>query len=241
MENNRNFEFYTESKRQEMSRIIFIGVLLLSAWQLSAQEGYTVVDGQKLAYTIDDCGDTLILASLEGVSVSSLRQFEDDEEYRRYRRYRRYAAKVYPYAVEAIRIFREVEYATNHMKSRKRKKYIKKLQRDLKDQFSDPLKKLTKTQGMILIKMIEKELDTPMYFLIKDLRNGLTASYWGTVGKLFGHDLKDGYVPGVDPILDAVLNDMNISYDLRPPSDRPIDTSDDGDDEGDEDDDEGGF
>ncbi|GJM31203.1 MAG: hypothetical protein DHS20C18_02040 [Saprospiraceae bacterium] len=210
-----------------MSRIIVIGVLLLSALQLTAQEEYTFVNGEKMPYTIDDCGDTLILASLEGVSVSSLRTFEDDEEYRRYRRYRRYAAKVYPYAVEAIRIFREVDYATNHMKKRARKKYIKKLQKDLKDQFSDPLKKLTKTQGTILIKMIEKELDTPMYFLIKDLRNGFTASYWGTIGKLFGHNLREGYTPGTDLILDAVLNDMDISYDLRPPTDRPIDTSDD--------------
>ncbi len=218
-----------------MSRIMFIGALLFSAWQLSAQEGYTVVNGERMPFTIDDCGDTLILASLEGVSVSSLREFQDDDEYRRYRRYRRYAAKVYPYAVEAIRIFREVDYATNHMKKSKRKKYIRKLQKDLKDQFSDPLKKLTKTQGMILIKMIEKELDTPMFFLIKDLRNGFTASYWGTIGKLFGHDLKDGYVPGVDPILDAVLNDMDISYDVRPPSDRPIDTSDDEGDEEEED------
>jgi len=69
-------------------------------------------------------------------------------------------------------------------------------------------------QGMILIKMIERELDIPMYYLIKDLRNGLTATYWSTMGKLFGHDLKEGYKEGQDPILDAVLRDMNISYEI---------------------------
>lgn len=177
-----------------------------------AQDGYTKVNGQYFPYTIDDCGDTLILASLEGVSVSSLRTFESDEEYKRYRRYRMYAIKVYPYAREAIRIFRETEYVTNNMRNKERRKYIKQLQREMKDEFADPLKNLSKTQGKILIKMIERELDTPLYFLIKDLRNGLTATYWSTLGKLFGHELKDGYLRGEDKILDAVLDDFNVSY-----------------------------
>ena len=74
------------------------------------------------------------------------------------------------------------------------------------------MKKLTKTQGKILIKMIEKELDTPMFTLIKNLRGGLSASYWGTMAGLFGHNLKEGYVEGADPLMDAVLNDLNISH-----------------------------
>ena len=176
--------------------------------------GQLMINGEILPYMVDECGDTLIMAQLDDVSVSSPRKFDTREDYRRYLKYKRYAVKVYPYAVEAIKIFREVEYATEHMKKGKRKKYNKKLQKDLKDKFEDPLKKLTKTQGKILFKMIEKELDRPMYHLIKDLRGGVTASYWGTVGRLYGHRLKDGYIEGQDPIMDAVLNDLNISYDL---------------------------
>jgi hypothetical protein len=187
----------------------------LSALGLSAQTtntGYTRVGERYFPYTIDDCGDTLILASLDDVTVSTPRSFNSDEEYRRFRRYRRYALTVYPYAVEAIKVFRELENETEDMKRRDRKKHIRGLKKDMKEEFSDPLKNLTKTQGMILIKMIEKELDTPMYYLIKDLRNGLTASYWGTVGKLYGHDLKEGYLEGQDPVLDAVLNDLDVSF-----------------------------
>ena len=137
-----------------------------------------------------------------------------DDDYRRYRRYRQYAIKVYPYAVQAIRIFRETEYAMNNLSNRESKRYIRRLQRELKDEFADPLKNLSKTQGLILIKMIERELDTPMYDLIKDLRGGITASYWNTMGKLFGHSIKDGYIDGEDRILDAVLDDFNVSYDV---------------------------
>ena len=178
------------------------------------QDGQTKINGHVLPYMIDECGDTLILATLEDVSVSSLRKFKDRDEYNRYRKYRRYAAKVYPYAVEAIKIFREMEAETAEMNKKKRRKFNKDLHKELKEQFTEPLKKLTKTQGMILIKMIEKELDTPLYFLIKDVRNGLTARYWNTMGGLFGHKLRRGYKPGEDPVLDAVLNDMNISHEV---------------------------
>ncbi len=195
---------------------MLVGLLFLITGTIAlAQDGYTKVNGEYFPYTVDECGDTLILASLEGVSVSSLRTFESDEEYKRYRRYRMYAIKVYPYAKEAIRIFRETEYVTNNMRNKKRRRYIKKLQREMKDEFADPLKSLSKTQGRILIKMIERELDTPLYFLIKDLRNGLTATYWSTMGKLFGHQLKDGYTRGEDNVLDAVLDDFNVSYEKK--------------------------
>lgn len=199
-----------------MKRLLFtISGFLFILCIASGQEGMTKVNGQYYPYTIDECGDTLILASLDGVSVSTLRSFPNDEEYRRYRRYRQYALKVYPYAVEAIKTFREVEYATETLRNSKRRKYVRKLQKNMKDEFTDPLKNLTKTQGMILIKMVEKELDTPMYTLIRNLKSGVAASYWNTLGKLYGHDLKEGYIPGKDPVLDAVLNDLNISYDVN--------------------------
>ena len=168
----------------------------------------------KFEYMIDECGDTLIMADLGDVSISSMRLFDNPEDLKTYRRYRRYAYHVYPYATEAIKIFREVDYATNNMKPAKRRKYIRKLQKDLKDEFEDPLKKLTKTQGMVLFKMIEKELDTSMFLLLKDLKGGLSASYWGTLGRLYGHRLKDGYKRGDDHILDVVLDDIDISYEL---------------------------
>ena len=197
-----------------MKKLLFLAAIFGVFVVSHAQTGQLMINGEILPYMIDECGDTLIMAQLDDVSISSPRKFESRDDYRRYLKYKRYAADVYPYAVDAIRIFREVDHATQTMKNTKRKKYIKKLQKDLKDDFEDPLKKLTKTQGKILIKMIEKELDRPMYHLIKDLRGGVSASYWGTMGRFFGHRLKEGYIEGQDPILDAVLSDLNISYEI---------------------------
>lgn len=169
------------------------------------------VMGNFYSYEVDECGDTIYIAKIGDISVSAP-QFASDDDMRRYRIYRQYAVKVYPYAAEAIKIFRKQEAITRHLDPEYKRKYLKILHKELKTEFEDPLKKLTRTQGMILIKMIEKELDTPMYSLIKDLKGGVNATYWNTMGKFFGHYIKEGYEVGKDPILDMVLNDFNIAY-----------------------------
>jgi len=157
-------------------------------------------------------GDTLILADLDDVSITSPRKFTNQADYNKYMKFRRYAAIVFPYAKEAIRIFREVEYASEHLSKRQRKKKIKALEAELKEEFEEPLTKLTKLQGKIMIKMIEKETEQSMYTSMKSLRGRFTAFYWNQFGKLYSYDLKEGYQEGKYEILDAVLQDFDLSY-----------------------------
>jgi hypothetical protein len=182
--------------------------------QTDEREEKLEINGEIVTALITE-SDTFIIADLETISISSPRTFKNNQEYKRYLLYRRYANFVYPYAKDAIRIFRETEHVTQTMSKRKRKKHIKRLQKELKKDFKEPMKNLTRTQGKILIKMIEKELDTSFYALLKSLRGGFTATYYNEFGKFYGYNLKDGYVPGEDPILDAVLHDFNISYRLK--------------------------
>lgn len=175
----------------------------------------TTLGGHVVTCMIADNGDTIIMDRIRDISITSLRKFKSDEDFLKYQKFRRYAAFVYPYAKEAIKIFRETEHATQTMKKRKRKKHIKKLQEDLDDKFQEPLKKMTKLQGKILIKMIEKELDKDMYSLIANLRGKIQAFYWHNASKLYSYDLKEGYNEGKYEILDAVLQDFDISYKMR--------------------------
>lgn len=190
----------------------FTGGLWAQSEILKERRQTVVIEGNILEQIITENGDTLLLASLKDISISSPRTFKNRDEYLLYMRYRRYALVVYPYAKEAIRIFRETERATTEMRERERKRYIRKLQKELETEFEDPLKNLTRTQGYVLVKMVERELDTNMFELIKSLRGGVTASYWGTFSRFYGFQLKDGYVVGNDPILDVVLQDFDISY-----------------------------
>lgn len=172
----------------------------------------TKINGRVTTAMITETGDTLIMEKLDDISITSLRKFKSAEDYAKYMKFKRYAAIVYPYAKEAIKIFRETEYATQTMKKRKRKKHIKKLQEELKVKFEQPLSKLTKLQGKIMIKMIERELDKNMFDLIKSLRGRFAAFYWHNASKLYSYDLKEGYQEGKYEILDAVLQDFDISY-----------------------------
>lgn len=219
-------------------RFIFIWVLLFSSFSLLNGQGETLLDS---AYThlhrtrivntdeevirrvkINDQyvsalitgNDTIIIAEIENINISSPRTFKDRDEYLKYRKYRRYAAKVYPFAKEAIRIFREAEYATSEMKKRKRKRHLKRLSKDLQRDFSEPLQQLSKTQGKIMVKMIERELGSPMHDLIKMTQGKLKAFYWNQSSKLYGYRLKTGYIIGENPILDVVLQDFDISYEV---------------------------
>jgi len=172
----------------------------------------TEIQGQIVTAMVTEEGDTLYMADLDDISITSLRTFKNDADYRKYVRFKHYAAVVYPYAKEAIRIFREAEHATQTLSRRKRKKHYKRLEEELKTEFEEPLTKLTKLQGKIMMKMIEKELDKPMFDLIGGLRGKFTAFYWHNFAKLYSYDLKEGYNYGKYEILDAVLQDFDISY-----------------------------
>ena len=199
-----------------MKKIILLSILFVFLAEARGQERVEEieVDGSMMTALVVQ-GDTFFIAELDRVSVTSPREFETSEDYRRYIKYKRYAGIVYPYASEAIRVLANFEKETAGLKRGKKKKYARKKQRELNDNFKTPLKNLTKTQGRILTKMIERELDKSMHELLKELRGGLTAGYWQSTGKLFGYNLKEKYKEGDDPILDAVLQDFDISKDYK--------------------------
>ncbi|MBK9255631.1 MAG: DUF4294 domain-containing protein [Saprospiraceae bacterium] len=179
---------------------------------IQGRETRITLEGQVFSAIITEDGDTLILADLDNVSITALRKFNNDDEYRKYMRFRNYALRVYPYAKEAIRIYRELEYASLHLSKKEKKKKLKELEVQLTAEFEEPLKNLTKLQGKIMIKMIEKEINKPIYYLIKEVKGGFNAFYWHQFSKLYSYDLKEGYNRGDYPILDAVLQDFDVSY-----------------------------
>jgi hypothetical protein len=190
--------------------------LVFLAWSPSilAQSVYdtTIVanDGRVMRVRIEG-SDTIVVATIPEVVVKAPRVFANDEEYRQYMRYRRYATEVLPYAIESIKLYRRYEQETEGMKRGQARKHAKKMQKEIKEDFTDPLKDLTRTQGKILVKMIERHLDTSMYEVLKSVRGTFTAVKWQSVGKLYGYDLREGYTAGEDKVLDMILGDFEIT------------------------------
>ena len=170
-----------------------------------------MINGEIVKVIIED-GDTLLLSTFDEIKVSSKRFFDSDAEYRRYLIYRKYAQDVYPFAVEAIQTYQTVSEATEGLSTWKKKKYVRRVQEQLFKKYEDIFKNLTKTQGRIMIHMIEKELDITMYDLIRDTRGWLTANYWHMLSGFFDYNLKGGYQIGEDPIMYMVLDDLDLRF-----------------------------
>jgi Domain of unknown function (DUF4294) len=187
-----------------MKNLLFIFFILfanLIVAQNSNKIKYTKVLSDK---------DTLIGGLIPEVIVRERPQFSNGTDYATYMRYKRYAEHVYPYAVQAVKAYKELKDSTEQLGFFARRRYVKDKQAELKSKFEDPLINLTKGQGKLLIKMIERKLQVPMYDVISDTKGGFTATYWNILGKTSGYHLKRGYVEGEDRILDLVIDDYNI-------------------------------
>lgn len=155
-------------------------------------------------------GDTTFVMSLRLHRVSSKRQFKDFAEQRQYYLYYRAARKVYPYAVQAIDLYNDIQLETQDMSKGKRRRYIRREHKELKEDLNEQMKKLTRTEGKVLIKMIERQVNKSFYDVIRETRGGFTATYWHQMGKIWDYDLKDGYRLGADSLLDEVLLDYDF-------------------------------
>ena len=108
--------------------------------------------------------------------------------------------KVYPYALLARDLTKQVDnhIAENSLRRRKKEKYINQMQSQLFEAYEKPLKNMSISQGRLLIKLIDREIGRSSYLIIKDYKSGITAGFWQGVAKIFGNDLKSGYDPQGD-------------------------------------------
>lgn len=100
----------------------------------------------------------------------------------------------YPYARLAGITINDMNAKLAQMDSRKeRKAYIKSRERELKEQFSDPLSNLSVYQGKILMKLINRQTGNNCYEIVKEYKNGITARFYQTVAFFFGGNMKQDY------------------------------------------------
>lgn len=158
-------------------------------------------------------GESLPTIITPEVKVISTRYFKNPEDNKRFRAFKYNASVVRPYAIEAISLYREITKDFGDMKKRDKKKYTKKLQKEYTSKYKDKLVNLSKEQGFVLIKMIERELDTPFNEVITEIRGGWEAAKWSVTGAFFGYNLKKGYNPKDDKLLEIVLRSFDITYD----------------------------
>lgn len=156
-------------------------------------------------------GDSIAQNSiaLEEAYVFGKLKFSSYDDKLRYYILRRKTEKVYPYAKLAAERLVELNDSLVYMKNnRKRKKYTKKIQKYIEEEFSEELKKLTRTEGQILVKLIYRQTGTTAFDLVKDLRNGWRAFWYNTTAKFFKISIKEEFHPDIieeDYLIEDIL------------------------------------
>lgn len=174
--------------------------------RVTGQDTLTISEIDMLYGIIID-GDTILLTSIDEVLIFPERKFKNKREWRRYHRLVRNVKKVYPYAKMAGEKYDTVSAHLLTLETEKqRKAYIKEVEQEIHDEYEDDLKKLTITQGRILLKLIDREVGETSYELLKEFKGTFSAFFWQTLARLFGHNLKSEFDPeGEDILLNEIV------------------------------------
>lgn len=179
--------------RNSFILLFFMFPLVKSTGQVAEQEMDSVAEKMIIL-----AGDSIVQSSisLQEAYVFGKLEFSSYEDKLRYYILRRKTQKVYPYAkLAAERLVELNDSLTKITKKRKRKKYTRKVQKYIEEEFSEELKKLTRTEGQILVKLIYRQTGTSAFHLVKDLRNGWRAFWYNTTASLFKISLKEEFHP----------------------------------------------
>lgn len=145
-------------------------------------------------------GDTVPVWILDEVLFISTPAFDSEEAKRRYYILRRKVYKVYPYAVIAGDKLDSLEFRLSLLKrDRDKRRFIKEFQNYLEQEFEEELKKLTRSEGQILCKLIFRETGITTYDLISRYRGGIRAFMYNVTANFYEISLKKEYNPEEDP------------------------------------------
>jgi hypothetical protein len=152
-------------------------------------------------------GDTIPWVQLPTVYIYKPLKFKNAKERAEYLRLVRNVKKVYPIAKEVNKIVLETyEYLQTLPNDKARQKHIKMVEKGVKEQYTPIMKKLTFSQGKLLIKLIDRQNNQTSYELVKAFMGPFKAGFYQTFAAMFGASLKKQYDPtGKDAMVERVI------------------------------------
>ena len=132
--------------------------------------------------------------SVQNIAVLPIYVFRRPADLRKYQRMVIAVKKTYPIAKVARQRMAEMEEKLLTLPTRKAQKaYTKQVEQQIKEEYTPVLKKMTRSQGKVLLKLIARETEYSSYEIVREFRGGFTAGFWQGVAKIFGANLKTEY------------------------------------------------
>lgn len=189
-------------KRYLLLLVLVVVAMCASTTDVAAQTRPKRVYGASAArWGKEQNGDSVLYITLLPVKIKG------GIDLAQHQRMVRAVKKVYPLAIEAAERLEELDRELEKLDLKKdRKAYTKAVEDALKEEITPMLWKMTRYEGKILIKLIDRETDHTVFSIVKDIRSGFTAGFYQAMARLFGANLKLEYDPeGEDYILEQIV------------------------------------
>lgn len=152
-------------------------------------------DTLKMGYTLTE-KDSIFKDTIQLEEVVIAKKKLDPEAKKQFILLRNRVYKTYPYAKIASERLTMLNRGMANLKTNREKKvYFKIVENYLSNEFEANLKKLSRKQGQILVKLIHRQTGQTTFKLIKTLKSGWKAFWSNTTARLFDINLKTPYVP----------------------------------------------
>jgi len=178
-----------------MMRFCFFILLALIAQKSISQEAS---DSGIWVGCIIENGDTILVSYTSEVPIVAYR----DTEFRKSNKYKitlRRVKKVYPYAMLASEMYDEyLDKIEEFDSKRDKKKYLKKEEKGLKERFEGKVRDITIKEGIILVKLIDRQTKHTSYQVVQELKGNGSAFLWQGIARIFSSSLKHEYDPEGD-------------------------------------------
>jgi hypothetical protein len=154
-----------------------------------------------------DGRDTVPIIHLQEIYIYPEIKFKNEKEKRRYNKLVRDVKRVLPYAKLVYETLIETyEYIETLPDEKSKQEHLKRMEKELFKEYKPELKKLTFSQGKLLIKLIDRECNQSSYNLLKAFLGSFRASFWNLFAGMFGASLKTEYDPeGKDFMLERIV------------------------------------
>lgn len=143
-----------------------------------------------------ETGDTLAMLVFNPIIVYPRERFRNKNEEEFYWKTVRDVKRTLPYAKVISQMLLETyEYLGTYKNEKEKREYLVAFEKATFNKYKPAMKKLTKNQGKVLIKLINRETNQESYRIVKAFLGTFRAGFWQTFGKFFGVSLKQGYHP----------------------------------------------
>ena len=141
-------------------------------------------------------GDTVCMIVFNPITIYPRERFRNKKEERFDRSTVRDVRKTLPYAkLICSTLLETYEYLETFPTEKEKQDYLKQFEKEIFNQYKPVMKTFTRSQGKMLVKLINRETDQSSYNIVKAFLGTFRAGFWQTFGRFFGVNMKAGYHP----------------------------------------------